>query len=305
MRIMTEREARRLSLGRILLLCASAGLAFAVPLALGVVRAATSQTGSAAAALKNLRFEAVSIHQNKSGGPIPLGDLGKATPDGYEMRNMYMIDPILTAYPPADGGSPLSEKVLGQQPPWLVTDRWNIDAKVDPADLSDWQNPAKQPAMLRAMLRNMLADRLKLEVHYIEKEEPVYLLVVGKKGPRFKQSVPGESHPGSFPAPGGGGMSMQIKDGLVNFHYFDMTIDQLISLAFHSADRPVQNITGLSGKFDFTVTQPQPHGAGTPEVKPVEMSPVEKANQLGLKLQPAEGQVGELVIDHVEKPSPN
>jgi bla regulator protein blaR1 len=151
----------------------------------------------------------------------------------------------------------------------------------------------------------MLADRLKLKAHLVAKQEPIYTLTVGKKGPRFKQSVPGETHPGSFPAPGGGSMSMQIKDGLVNYHYFDMTIDELISWAFKSADRPVRDRTDLAGKYDFTVTQPQPPGAGTPEVKPVEMPLVEKANQLGLKLEPAEGKVEFLVIDHIERPSPN
>jgi uncharacterized protein (TIGR03435 family) len=35
------------------------------------------------------------------------------------------------------------------------------------------------------------------------------------------------------------------------------------------------------------------------------MSAVEIANQLGLKLEPAKGQVETLVIDHVEQPTPN
>lgn len=39
--------------------------------------------------------------------------------------------------------------------------------------------------------------------------------------------------------------------------------------------------------------------------KPVEMSAEEIANQLGLKLEPSQGQVEVLVIDHIERPSPN
>jgi uncharacterized protein (TIGR03435 family) len=35
------------------------------------------------------------------------------------------------------------------------------------------------------------------------------------------------------------------------------------------------------------------------------MSAAEIANQLGLKLEPAKGQVEILVMDHVERPSPN
>jgi bla regulator protein blaR1 len=304
-RIMAEHVARRLSLGRRLLLGGAIALALTVPIMLGLVRAQSSQADDTAAGFTYLKFAVVSIRQNKSGGPIPVKDLGKPTPDGYEMRNMYMIDPILTAYPPTTGGPPFSQQILGQRPAWLAADRYDIEAKVDPADLSDWQNPAKQPAMLRAMLRNMLAERLKLEVHYTAKEEPVYLLVVGKKGPQFKPTVPGESHPGSFPAPGGGRMSLNIKGGEAMTHDYDVSIAQLISLQFHSAGRPVQDRTGLTGKYDVTIVHPQPPGAGTPEVRPIEMSPDETANQLGLKLEPSEGKVEFLVIDHVERPSPN
>jgi uncharacterized protein (TIGR03435 family) len=37
----------------------------------------------------------------------------------------------------------------------------------------------------------------------------------------------------------------------------------------------------------------------------VETSAGEIENQLGLKLEPANGQVESLVIDHLERPSPN
>jgi hypothetical protein len=47
---------------------------------------------------------------------------------------------------------------------------------------------------------------------------------------------------------------------------------------------------------------------GTPTAAPApnaELSAAEIADQLGLKLNPAEGSVETLVIDHVERPSPN
>ena len=69
--------------------------------------------------------------------------------------------------------------------------------------------------------------------------------------------------------------------------------------------RPVQDKTGLTDKYDVTVEKPLPEGAGTSEARPVEMSAAEIANQLGLKLEPANGQMETLVIDHVERPTPN
>lgn len=42
----------------------------------------------------------------------------------------------------------------------------------------------------RQMLQALLADRFKLKVHREMRELPVYALVVGKNGPRFKESAP-------------------------------------------------------------------------------------------------------------------
>jgi hypothetical protein len=79
-RIMAEQVARRLSLNRMLPLGAAAALALAVPVALCVVHAESSQTDTAAAKGKDLRFSAVSIRQNKSSGPQIFGE---STPDGW------------------------------------------------------------------------------------------------------------------------------------------------------------------------------------------------------------------------------
>ncbi|MGB7190005.1 MAG: M56 family metallopeptidase [Acidobacteriaceae bacterium] len=303
-RIMTERVARRLSLGRMLLLGAAVVLALAMPVLLGITRA-EAQANGAATVNKDLKFEVGSIRQNKSGGQQIVG---KTTPDSFEMRNMFLGAAILTAYVPRAGGALYysDEQVIGI-PHWLESDqdRYDINAKVDQADLTEWQNATKQPAMLRAMLQNMLADRLKLKVHRSTKEEPVYALVVGKKGPHFKESVPGESHPNAYPIPGGGLLSMETKDGWITTHYFDISIDQVISMLLPSPGRPIQDRTGLTGNYDISITKPVPASAGTPEVKPVETSAAEIANQLGLKLERSVGKVETLVIDRVERPSPN
>ena len=100
-------------------------------------------------------------------------------------------------------------------------------------------------------------------------------------------------------------MSWERQRGQSLSHYFGISMAQLASNELRNAGRPVQDKTGLTGKYDMTIVRPLPEGAGTPEVKPEEMSAVEIANQLGLKLEPAKGQVETLVIDHVEQPTPN
>jgi bla regulator protein blaR1 len=307
-RKMNFNPAQKLDLSRKLLLGAAGFVSLAVPVAFGVVRAAQIQSEEAAE-FKHMKFGVVSIRRNNTGGQQIFRE---ATPDGYRMANMFLAAPILTAYVPQTGGSAVyaDDQIVGL-PAWLESDsdHYDIHAKVDDADLADWQNPAKQPGMLRSMLRSMLAERLKLVVHRRMKEGPVYSLVIGKNEPKLRETNPSEPHPGSYPFPGGGMLSMEQKDGFITVHYFGITIGQVTALLLGEAGRPIQDKTGLTGKYDMTIEKPVPAAVGQgsqqqgmPDLEPSASS---IAEQLGLKLEPAEGQVETLVIDHVERPSEN
>lgn len=284
---------------------AKAAESLIAPDAFDGLRATASQEQAGSAENKHWKFAVVSIRKNNSGGPQHIG---VATADGYQMKNLFLGYLLLTAYVPQTGGAPLYsvDQFIGM-PSWLTGDdeHYDVDAKVDEADLADWQNTAKQPAMLRSMLQAMLEDRLKLVVHRSTREAPVYLLVVGKNGPKFKETNPGELHPGARPMPGGGTLSREEKDDQMTVHYFGISMAQIARWVLGDAGRPIQDKTGLTRSYDVTIVRPIPEGAGTAEVKPVESSPAEIANQLGLRLEPAKGQVESLVIDHVERPTPN
>jgi uncharacterized protein (TIGR03435 family) len=176
---------------------------------------------------KQWKFAVVSIRQNNSGGPVHIG---VATADGYQMKNLFLGYLFLSAYAPQTGGAAFYSvgQIVGM-PAWLEgnDDRYDVDAKVDEADLADWQNPAKQPAMLRSTLQAMLEDCLTLVVHRSTREAPVDLLVVGKNGPKFKETNPGKLHPGSSPMPGGGTLSREQEDDQMTVHYFGVSIAQL------------------------------------------------------------------------------
>jgi uncharacterized protein (TIGR03435 family) len=105
--------------------------------------------------------------------------------------------------------------------------------------------------------------------------------------------------------PRGATLSREEKDDQMTVHYFGISMAQLARFVLGDAGRPVQDKTDLMHKYDATIVRPIPQGTGTPEVKPVETSAADIANQLRLKLEPAKGQVETLVIDHVERPSPN
>ena len=99
-------------------------------------------------------------------------------------------------------------------------------------------------------------------------------------------------------------ISMERKDGWVTMHWFGISIGQILSM-LSPEGRPAQDKTGFTGKYDVTLVQPEPPGAGTPQVQATPLSPGERADQLGLKLVPSQGQVETLIIDHVEQPSEN
>ncbi|HEY2468692.1 MAG TPA: TIGR03435 family protein [Terracidiphilus sp.] len=275
--------------------------------ALSRVQEMTAQP--AAKAQKQREFGTVSIRRNKAGGAQQPGSV---TPDGYLVRNMFLAFPLLTAYVPESGGASsfADDQVVGM-PAWMVsdTDCYDIDAKVDEADLKDWQNPALQAGMLREMLQTMLRDRLKLAVHRSTETGPMYALVVRKNGPKFKETNPDDPHAGSYPFPGGGRIAMELKGDQMTIHYLGITMAQLASLWTGQEGRPVEDKTGLAGKYDVTMRKTArpvtPGQAGNAPVDSGDASVFSQAEELGLKLEPAKGKIETLVIDHVERPSEN
>jgi len=81
-----------------------------------------------------------------------------------------------------------------------------------------------------------------------------------------------------------------------------------------SGGRPVQDKTGLTGKYDIKMTRPDmgpptggPGGAGPGgggQFDPSEML-FSMVDSLGLKLESTKASVETLVIDHIERPSEN
>jgi uncharacterized protein (TIGR03435 family) len=280
-------------------------------------QAASAPTSAATAApVKTLAFDVVSIRQNTAGIGRQAGlPVFGPTADGYRMTNMQLMLPILTAYVPQTGGAAFftNNQVTGL-PDWVETERYDIDAKVADDDRAEWQKPAEQPAMLRAMLQALLVDRCKIVVHRDVKEVPVYSLVIGKNGPKFKETNPEEEHPGGINLPWGGTL-VPSQDGMKLYGASMQSLATLLSQIGRMDSRPIQDKTGLTGKYDLTI-KPPPGMGGPPSGPPQEGGASSApdpgpslssiiADQLGLDLKPAKAPVESLVIDHIEKPSQN
>lgn len=208
-------------------------------------------------------------------------------------------------------------------PDWLNSERFDVIATKPP------NTPAEQ---IPLMLQTLLAERFKLALHRETKKLPEYALVGGKNGPKLQKSKEEDSEPAGVAGGGtGGGAGEQrafvgrkgtMRMGLGRVTANGMSISDLANLLSSQLGRPVVDLTGLTGHYDFnlewTPDQAQrmtsPLGGGLSSDRPAPSTPqtadgpsifIAVQEQLGLKLQSQKGPVQTLVIDHVEKPTDN
>ena len=136
------------------LLLLVASMTLAVPVTYGQVNA-SSVTASPATdkAIKLPVFDVVSISQNKSG---TSAFRSRSTPDGISVENASLLMLIRQAYAMTNS---LDDKFL-QVPDWARTDRYDIQAKVDPTDIAVL--PKLDRTQRGLILQALLADRFKL-----------------------------------------------------------------------------------------------------------------------------------------------
>jgi uncharacterized protein (TIGR03435 family) len=168
-------------------------------------------------------------------------------------------------------------------PGWLDTVAFDIVTEVPVG--------AKQ-AELQLMLRSLLAERFRLAFHREPKTIPVYSLVVGTDGPKFK-----ESQPGAKPE---GGRTRSSSRAIQ--HFGAQTMESLaFFLSVELGRLPVRNSTGLTGKYDFDLSwEPEPWGPGVQVDTRSDLFAAIQ-DQLGLKLEEANGTVQALVVDEIKK----
>jgi bla regulator protein BlaR1 len=285
-RIMTEKVARRLDLGRKLLLGAVGLASVAAPLVLGLAHAAQLLAQSAAedVVAKLPKFEVSTIKPNKAGD----GRRGiRFNPDGISMTGVSPAFLLRLAFG-------VEEDRMLAMPGWAKSNQYDIDAKVDASDAPKLQNltfPQRN-----AMFLPLVVERFNLKYHHETKELPVYELVIAKGGSKLTESKPEEA-----PAPGAGAQHrMMMRMGGGSIEAKAATISNLIQSLAPMAGRTIIDKTGLKGNYDYTLKW-------TPDLGSSPMPPLFTAlqEQLGLKLESQKGPVDVIVIDHIDPPSAN
>lgn len=189
-----------------------------------------------------------------------------------------------------------NQQIVGA-PGWMDTDRWDIQVKPD--------MPGKPNVeQMREILQKLFAQRFALKIHQENREKAAYVLTIGKNGPKLTKSADASLPPNSYMQP----------LGVLHVQHATMG-DFTRALRQNLLDRPVVDQTGLTGKWDFVLHFDwTPFAAQFPEM-PAQPETASDSNapslftavqqQLGLRLKAEKTQVPVLVIDHVEKPSPN
>jgi len=257
-------------------------------------------------------FDVASIRRNASGTESCDPEHLFVTGDAFRMTRCPLIVALFMAYVPADGafmGFSTDGRVVGA-PGWMKSELYDIDARVDEADSPAWQDPAKQKEMMHAMLQSLLRERCKLVVHREMPEKPVYVLVLGKGGPKFHEAKSVEpaailkEHPEVGAVPGGGGMFSLGANGSV--HFYATPISSLAVVLSNKAGQVVLDKTGLTGRYDIDLEMSQPGQQGPDGRQDPGASIFTLVQeQLGLRLEAATAPVETLVIDSVTRPTEN
>jgi uncharacterized protein (TIGR03435 family) len=180
---------------------------------------------------------------------------------------------------------------IERAPGWLKGERYDIAAKSAIASKTSLEQEQSQ-------VRGLLIDRFHLATHRETKQTQVYLLVLGKDGPKLTVHNDGT------------GAGTRTACG--HLAGKRLTTDAIAAVLSRQFERDILNRTGMSGKYDFQLDW-------TPDSGPCPVSPDSEGGsavslpsiftaiqqQLGLKLESSKGPVEFLVIDRIEKPSAN
>lgn len=285
-----------------------------VPLVLTAILVAVA---SVLAQVPRPAFEVASVRPNKSGdGMVRLG----IEPGGrFTATNVPLRLLIRNAYQ-------VQDFQLVDAPDWIRSERFDIVAKAE-ADVPPGPIGGP-PGPMQLMLQSLLAERFKLVLHTEQRELPIYALVLarsdGRLGSQLRPSTVdcvelikaarGRGGPPPPLAPGERPMcGMRIGPGQLGGGA--IPLDTFSGLLSQFVQRVVVDRTGLSGSFDIDLSwtpDQLPQGGpppGAPPLPPIDPNGpsifTAVQEQLGLKLESTRGPVDVLVIDGVQRPTPD
>ena len=196
-------------------------------------------------------------------------------------------------------------------PKWADEDAWDINAKLDEADMTGWETLSDKQRMerVRPQLRELLAERFGLKVHAEMKVTSVYALVQVRGGVKMKlvAAPPANADPqeqedrmrsDKTPAGPPTGGFMVSDQGWVGHAVQVSGLVGQIGYEVGANDKPMVDETGLDGSYyDFSVKLT--HDKDGPTVEQ------QIEDKLGLRVEERKMAMKTYVIDEAEKAGGN
>jgi uncharacterized protein (TIGR03435 family) len=249
----------------------------------------TAQSGKT----PEIHFDVISLKENLSGDERGILEI---QPAGHRIVavNVPMFRLIGFAF-----GRQRSDLIDGL-PEWARQQHWDLQATI-----ADDSVPAFQSldfAHQSALLQDILRDRCHLQAHTGRKIVPVYALVVAKSGLKMHPSPPSgpEGHPDGW----------DITQTNGHLHGRDVPMEALLyMLSKINLDRQVVDQTGLKARYDFDLTWTPDELSNLTEPASGDTKPpslfTAMQEQLGLRLEATKAEVDAVLIDHIDRPTPN
>jgi uncharacterized protein (TIGR03435 family) len=247
---------------------------------------AIAQAGDASAAPA---FDVAAIRQNNADHTARSHIISSPSDGNFRAINVRLKAILQFAFG-------ISETQILGGPAWIDSTKFDIEAKAD-SSVDDRMRALGSVAAKRqkqVMLQALLADRFHLAAHEETRQLPIYVLVVAKNGPKFKESK-------------ANGTTINSGNGYIAVQGSDNTLALLAQQLAQILGRVVVNKTEMQGRYDLTLkwTPDELFGpnAVSPDSGPSLFTAIQE--QLGLKLEAQRGPVQIIVIDHIEMPSEN
>ena len=280
---------------------AIAGIAaLGLPILVGAIGAPSINAQSADSDIPSVSFEVASVKPDTdpahyTGNHIDV-DQDEEYYTGSGLTAKYLIKYAFN----------LTDDQISGGPAWITSDKFVINAKSDDATAAKWENSRKlKDQLVRAEMRSLLDDRFQLKINRETKILPVFELVVAKGNPKFGPSTDKSGDHHSEAHSKGDVMLADIQNEPIR------SLVEELSRQPELAGHLIVDKTGLTGSYSFELSWTmQRNNPGAADSDPASGSAAPSLwtalqEQLGLRLESGKASVDTIVIDHIEKPTPN
>ncbi len=201
----------------------------------------------------------------------------------FQARGNTIADLIQFAYQ-------VRRRQIDGGPSWMNELRFDVTGEPDAPGL-----PSRDQQ--RLMLRKLLAERFGFRVHIVQRDFPVYALVVDKSPPKIDVSAPSVNNILVSPR--------ELENGTTAVQFSHATMPEFTEfLMGFIQDRQIVDETGLKGRFDFTMMTPTSSMQGGNDIDKATAFLL-GVKPLGFKLVPKKEPLEVIVIDNIDKPTAN